>query len=603
MSDFLIGVFEEATSAGARLILVRGENGQAPPLQETGEAAGVGRPRRGPGPAAGRVRPSSATSSRAANLPVAVVAAGRPPTDAISVRIDDRAASQAMTRHLLDLGHRRIGFIAGNPDQTASAERLRGRAGGDRDASRAPSWSWPRAPSPTVRACAPPSNCWIGPTAPTAIFASNDDMAAAAVSVAHRRHLDVPRDLTVVGFDDTTVATTLWPPLTTVRQPVRQMAAVALDRLMRVLRVAGRPPARATADHVLAHVLIERESTAPPRRDANGTDRRSARTCLIRNRWTWRSATVGRVTRRLMPLFCLMYLIAYIDRQNVSYAKLDMVQALGLCEAAYGLGASLFFIGYFLFEAPSNLILARVGARVWFARIMFTWGLVTLALGFTQNATMFYVLRFLLGVTEAGFFPGVLYVLTLWYPQAHRARMVGLFMIASAVANAVGAAIGGVLLDLDGALGLAGWQWVFLVTGVPAVLLAPYVLWAPARRPGQGPLAAPGREDLAGRDAGRRARRAGARRPSRGLEGDLRSARAAAGGALYRHAAGRLWPQLLAADHRQVVRGVQHRQRADQHHPLAAGRRGPVAGPAPRRPPRGQRLAHRRPGLPGRRSP
>lgn len=187
-------------------------------------------------------------------------------------------------------------------------------------------------------------------------------------------------------------------------------------------------------------------------------------------------ATIGRVTRRLMPLFCLMYLIAYIDRQNVSYAKLDMVQALGLSEAAYGLGASLFFIGYFLFEAPSNLILARVGARVWFARIMFTWGLVTLALGFTQNATMFYILRFLLGAAEAGFFPGVLYVLTLWYPQAHRARMVGLFMIASAAANAVGAAIGGLLLDLDGLLGLAGWQWVFLVTGLPAVLLAPYVL-------------------------------------------------------------------------------------------------------------------------------
>jgi MFS family permease len=188
-------------------------------------------------------------------------------------------------------------------------------------------------------------------------------------------------------------------------------------------------------------------------------------------------ATVGRVTRRLMPLFCVMYLIAYIDRQNVSYAKLDMVAALGLSETAYGLGASLFFIGYFLFEAPSNLILARVGARVWFARIMFSWGLVTLALGYTQNAAMFYVLRFLLGATEAGFFPGVLYVLTLWYPQAHRARMVGLFMIASALANAVGAAVGGLLLGMDGFLGLAGWQWVFLVTGMPAVLLAPYVLW------------------------------------------------------------------------------------------------------------------------------
>jgi MFS family permease len=178
-------------------------------------------------------------------------------------------------------------------------------------------------------------------------------------------------------------------------------------------------------------------------------------------------ATVGRITARLMPLFCLMYLIAYIDRQNVSYAKLEMVKALGLSEAAYGLGASLFFIGYFLFEAPSNLILARVGARVWFARIMFTWGLVTLALGFTQNAAMFYGLRFLLGVTEAGFFPGVLYVLTLWYPQAHRARMVGLFMVASAVANAVGSAVGGLLLDLDQVLGLAGWQWVFLATGAP----------------------------------------------------------------------------------------------------------------------------------------
>jgi MFS family permease len=188
-------------------------------------------------------------------------------------------------------------------------------------------------------------------------------------------------------------------------------------------------------------------------------------------------ATVGRITARLMPLFCLMYLIAYIDRQNVSYAKLEMVKALGLSEAAYGLGASLFFIGYFLFEAPSNLILARVGARVWFARIMFTWGLVTLALGFTQNAAMFYGLRFLLGVTEAGFFPGVLYVLTLWYPQAHRARMVGLFMVASAVANAVGSAVGGMLLDLNQVLGLAGWQWVFLATGAPAVLLAPYVLW------------------------------------------------------------------------------------------------------------------------------
>jgi LacI family transcriptional regulator len=174
---------------------------------------------------------------RAANLPVAVVAAGRPPADAISVRIDDRQASQAMTQHLLDLGHRRIGFIAGNPDQTASAERLDGARAAIAAVEGAELvlaqgaftyGSGLRAAEQLLDSDPPP----------TAIFASNDDMAAAAVSVAHRRHLDVPRDLTVVGFDDTTVATTLWPPLTTVRQPVRQMAAVALDRLMRVLRSA-----------------------------------------------------------------------------------------------------------------------------------------------------------------------------------------------------------------------------------------------------------------------------------------------------------------------------------------------------------------------------
>jgi MFS family permease len=187
--------------------------------------------------------------------------------------------------------------------------------------------------------------------------------------------------------------------------------------------------------------------------------------------------TVRTITRRLMPLFCLMYLIAYIDRQNVSYAKLEMVGALGLSESAYGLGASLFFIGYFFFEAPSNVILAKVGARIWFTRIMVTWGLITVALGFTQNAAMFYILRFLLGAAEAGFFPGVLYVLTIWFPHEHRARMVGWFMLASAVANMVGSAIGGALLDLGGLGGLAGWQWVFIATGVPAVLLGPYVLW------------------------------------------------------------------------------------------------------------------------------
>lgn len=202
-------------------------------------------------------------------------------------------------------------------------------------------------------------------------------------------------------------------------------------------------------------------------------------------------SSLRRITGRLMPLFCLMYLIAYIDRQNVSYAKLQMAEALGMSEAVYGLGAGLFFIGYFLFEAPANLVLARVGARVWFTRIMATWGLITVALGFTSSPAMFYVLRFLLGAAEAGFFPGVLYVLTLWYPQAHRGRMIGAFMIASAVANAVGAVIGGALLDMDGLFGLAGWQWVFIATGLPAVLLAPYVLWRLPNGPETAPWLVP----------------------------------------------------------------------------------------------------------------
>ncbi len=179
---------------------------------------------------------------------------------------------------------------------------------------------------------------------------------------------------------------------------------------------------------------------------------------------------ISKITWRLMPFLGILYLIAYIDRQNVSYAKLEMVGDLGMSEYAYGLGASLFFIGYFLFEVPSNLLLDRFGASKWFARILVSWGIVTVALAYTQNATMFYILRFLLGACEAGFFPGVLYLLTLWYPSAYRGTMVGLFMIFSAFANAIGAPLGGVLLDLNGLYGMAGWQWVFLVTGIPAII-------------------------------------------------------------------------------------------------------------------------------------
>jgi MFS family permease len=174
--------------------------------------------------------------------------------------------------------------------------------------------------------------------------------------------------------------------------------------------------------------------------------------------------------RNVMPLLGFLYLISYIDRQNIGFAKLQMASDLSLSETAFGLGAGLFFIGYFLFEVPSNLFLARIGARIWFARIMLSWGVATLALGFTHGAVMFYILRFVLGACEAGFFPGVIYLLTLWMPEGYRARMIGWFMIASAVANAVGGPICGAMLDLDGTLGLYGWQWVFVATSIPAMV-------------------------------------------------------------------------------------------------------------------------------------
>ncbi|SAL50565.1 MFS transporter [Caballeronia humi] len=181
---------------------------------------------------------------------------------------------------------------------------------------------------------------------------------------------------------------------------------------------------------------------------------------------------VTKIAWRLMPLLIVMFLIAFIDRQNVGFAKLQMVHDLGMTEASYGLGASLFFIGYLLFEVPSTLALHRFGARLWLARIMLTWGAITILMAFTHSMALFYVFRFALGVAEAGFYPGVIFYLTLWFPQSHRTRMLGFFTLGSALANMLGALAGGLLLSLDGSLGLAGWQWVFVATGAPAVLVA-----------------------------------------------------------------------------------------------------------------------------------
>ena len=189
---------------------------------------------------------------------------------------------------------------------------------------------------------------------------------------------------------------------------------------------------------------------------------------------------MSKVTRRLIPLLFICYVIAYVDRINVGFAKLHLREALGVDQgvfnSVFGLGAGLFFIGYFIFEVPSNLILQRVGARIWIARIMIVWGVVSMGFMFLKGVTMFYVMRFLLGAAEAGFFPGVILYLTYWYPAQDRARTVALFTLGGVAAGVVGSPISGAILGMSGVAGLAGWQWLFFLEAVPALALGVVVL-------------------------------------------------------------------------------------------------------------------------------
>jgi ACS family tartrate transporter-like MFS transporter len=182
--------------------------------------------------------------------------------------------------------------------------------------------------------------------------------------------------------------------------------------------------------------------------------------------------TIAKVSARLVPFLVICYLAAYLDRVNVSFAALTMNADLGLSAAAYGFGAGIFFLAYFFFEVPSNLLMARFGARRWIARIMFSWGLVSGATAFVGGATSFYVIRVLLGIAESGFFPGIIFFLTLWFPAVYRARIIGYFMAAIPLATVIGAPISGLLLGLDGTLGLKGWQWLFITEALPSLILA-----------------------------------------------------------------------------------------------------------------------------------
>ncbi|MGI4801770.1 MAG: MFS transporter [Janthinobacterium lividum] len=187
--------------------------------------------------------------------------------------------------------------------------------------------------------------------------------------------------------------------------------------------------------------------------------------------------TLRRITIRLVPFLIVCYFIAYLDRVNVGFAALTMNRDLGLSQTAFGLGAGVFFFTYFLFEVPSNLFLAKFGARKWIARIMFTWGILSGAMAFIGGERSFYIVRALLGIAEAGFFPGIIFYLTLWFPAAYRARILGYFMAAIPLSSVLGLPVSGALLGMDGFGGLHGWQWLFVIEAVPALILAVVVFY------------------------------------------------------------------------------------------------------------------------------
>jgi MFS transporter, ACS family, tartrate transporter len=192
---------------------------------------------------------------------------------------------------------------------------------------------------------------------------------------------------------------------------------------------------------------------------------------------------IRKISWRLLPLVVAAYCIAYIDRSNVSFAALTMNKDLGLTPFTYGLGAGIFFVGYFIFEIPSNVILEKVGARIWIARIMFTWGVISASAALATGPNSFLAIRFLLGAAEAGFFPGMILYFTYWYPARYRGRVISTLFLAQPIANGVASAASGLLLEMDGVLGVRGWQWVFIIEALPAILLSAVVLKVMTDRP------------------------------------------------------------------------------------------------------------------------
>ena len=223
--------------------------------------------------------------------------------------------------------------------------------------------------------------------------------------------------------------------------------------------------------------------------------------------------TMRQVTLRIVPFLMVCYFVSFLDRVNLGFAALQMVKDLHFSSTVFGFGGGIFFVSYFLFEVPSNLLLEKFGARRWIARIMITWGVLAGAMALVTGPQSLYLMRFLLGAAEAGFFPGVILYLTYWFPAEYRARIIGLFTVAIPVSSFLGSPISAALLGTDGWLGLRGWQWMFILEAAPAVLLGLACLvvlsdrpadarwlggdergWLLAKTPGRSRTAAPGRD-------------------------------------------------------------------------------------------------------------
>ena len=286
---------------------------------------------------------------------------------------------------------------------------------------------------------------------------------------------------------------------------------------------------------------------------------------------------VRKVARRLIPFLGLAYFVNYLDRTNIGLAKLTMSEELGLTETMFGLASGLFFIGYLLFEVPSNLALHRFGARRWIARIMLTWGIIAAAMAFVPNAGSLYTLRMLLGIAEAGFFPGVLLYLTLWFPRAYRVRLMGLFLLALPVSSALGAPLSSAIIQYwDGLFGLSGWRVMFLLEGIPAVVLAVVTWFYLTDRPSQATWLDEDEKVWLTRELESEAAESGSHISRLGSPGADRLPRVDAGARLLRNHLRPVLAQLLPAQHRRRFQeDVRHRLLTGHHR---VDRRGPVRG-------------------------